>query len=26
LDQRSVHFGQTASMVNLAHATYCNGT
>jgi len=26
LDQRSVHFGQTAAMVNLAHATYCNGT
>ena len=23
LDQRSVHFGQTTSMVNLAHATYC---
>jgi hypothetical protein len=23
LDQRSVHFGQTTAMIDLAHSTYC---
>jgi len=25
LDQRTVHFGQTTAMVNIAHASYCPG-